>query len=151
MGGRGNIAVIQSEDYKEQVWFYGHWAGWRMPAVLQMAIREGKGRWQDPSYFARVVFCRLVPSDDRYLETTSYGIGATIGDNEHPIMVADCPRQRVFIISIDSLREGRVPRGFEAKREWTFDEYCALEKLPWGDMAGQLKEVGRKQVEVSHA
>ena len=142
MGDRGNIVVI-GRDTRDQVWFYGHWSGHRMPAVVQHAIREGNGRWQDPSYFARVMFCRLLPNDDRYLESTSYGISTSIGDNEHPIMVADCVNQRVYTIEEKQLKEGQVPLDFKPKKAWTFEEYETLEVLPWGDMESQLAEVGR--------
>lgn len=142
MGDRGNIAVI-GHDTRDQVWFYGHWSGHRMPAVLQQAVREGKGRWQDPSYFARIVFCRLLPPDDRYFEETSYGISTGIGDNEHPIMVADCVKQQVYTIAEKQLKGGQVPADYKPKEVWTFEEYAKLEKLPWGSMEGQLKEQGK--------
>lgn len=142
MGDRGNIAVIQDAERKEQVWFYGHWSGWRMPAVLQHAIRDGKGRWQDPTYFARIVFCRLVPRDSMF-EETSFGISTRLSDNEYPIIVADCAKQIVFEIPEKCLDDnGRVPADYKAKTEWTFEQYSELEKLPRGDMESQLKEIG---------
>ncbi len=150
MGDRGNIAVVQSKDNKEQVWFYGHWSGHRMPAVLQHAIREGKDRWNDPSYFARIVFCRLIAPDDRFYQTTSYGISTRLGDNEHLIMVADCAKQVVYVLQEEQLDNGRVPSKMPIPDSiWTFEEYSALEKLPWGDMNGQLKEIGRSQPEAA--
>lgn len=135
MGDRGNIAVIQDKERKEQVWFYGHWSGWRMPAVLQHAIIDGKSRWNDPSYFARIVFCRLVSPGKSYYETTSFGISTCIGDNEHPIIVADCAKQIVFTMPKDWLTgSGKVPADFapDDKCKWTFEEYANLEKLPFG-------------------
>ena len=142
MGDRGNIAVIQDKKGKEQVWFYGHWSGHRMPAVLQHAIRDGNGRWQDPSYFARIVFCRLVPAQ-RMMEETSFGISTCLQDNEYPIIVADCDKQIVYEIAEDKLDEqGRVPVRYSPKESWTFEEYAQLEKLPRGDMESQLRELG---------
>ena len=141
MGDRGNIAVIQSDN--QQVWFYGHWSGWRMPAVLQHAIREGKGRWNDESYFARIVFCRLVPPDKHYYQETSFGISTRMQDNEHPIVVADVNKQIVYTLPENDVTDhGKVPADYEPNTSWTFQEYSALEKLPWGDMEGQLGEMG---------
>jgi len=119
-----------------------------MPAVVQHAVRDGKGRWQDPSYFARVMFCRLLPNDDRYYESTSFGISTSMGDNEHPIMVADCVNQRVYVIQEAQLKDGAVPVGFKPNPDecWSFDDYSTLEKLPWGSMEGQLKEIGKLAV-----
>lgn len=144
MGDRGNIAVIQDNEAKEQVWFYGHWSGWRMPAVLQHAIREGKGRWDDPTYFARIVFCRLVNPGNMY-ETTSFGIGTRISDNEHPIMVADCAKQIVYTIPEKGLtKDGRVPADHKPSKQWTFEEYTALNKLPFGATLDEhLAEIGK--------
>lgn len=149
MGDRGNIAVIQDNEAKEQVWFYGHWSGWRMPAVLQHAIQEGKGRWTDPSYFARIVFCRLVAPDDHYYGSTSFGISTQIGDNEYPIMVADCAKQRVFQIKEDKLKDFRVPADFKPEQSWTFEEYSKLDKLPWGDLQSHLEEIGKSTKEAA--
>lgn len=149
MGDRGNIAVIQDNEAKEQVWFYGHWSGWRMPAVLQHAIQEGKGRWAAPSYFARIVFCRLVAPDSHYYGETSFGISTRIVDNEYPIMVADCAKLRVFQIKEDELKDFRVPKDFEPEQSWTFEEYSRLDKLPWGDMKSHLHEIGQTRTEVA--
>lgn len=142
MGDRGNIAIIQDAERNEQVWFYGHWSGWRMPAVLQHAIIDGKDRWQDPTYFARIVFCRLVPKDSLF-ETTSFGIGTALSDNEYPIIVADCAKQIVFEIPEQSLADnGRVPAGYKPAQCWTFEEYAALKTLPRGDIQSQYSEIG---------
>ncbi len=149
MGDRGNIAVIQSEDKQEQVWFYGHWSGWRMPAVLQHAIQEGKGRWNDPTYFARIVFCRLLPPDADYYGSTSFGISTRITDNEYPIMVADCSEQIVYEIGQKELKAGKVPHDFKPAKYWTFGEYEVLNKLPRGDMESHLKEIGKITTEAA--
>lgn len=151
MGDRGNIAIIQDNERKEQVWFYGHWSGWRMPAVLQHAIIDGKGRWQDPNYFARIVFCRLVPKDSLF-ETTSFGIGTALSDNEYPIIVADCAKQIVFEIPEKLLDDdGRVPADYKPSKQWTFEQYAELKDLPRGDLKSQYEEIGVTAAQTTEA
>lgn len=53
--------------------------------------------------------------------------GYSIGDNSYPIVVVDVPRERVFIIEEEQLKDGRIPDGFEPSEQWSFEEFIALE------------------------
>jgi hypothetical protein len=140
MGDRGNIAVIQNKS-NEQVWFYAHWSGWRMPAVVQHGLIDGKGRWTDPSYLARIIFARLVSGDS--METTGFGISGSITDNEYDIMVVDCVNQRVARVTEKSLSDNKVPKAYKCVgKTWSFEEFAELKKLPWGDLQEHYKEIG---------
>jgi hypothetical protein len=133
MGDRANVFVINRgtlEDPKEGVWLYSHWGGHGLPATLQVALERGKGRWGDTPYLTRILFCDLIRGDCDGL--TGYGISTYITDNEHPVLVVDCERQRVGVAPSPSYEErGRngayVPR---PARTWTFREFCVLTLKP---------------------
>jgi hypothetical protein len=125
MGDRGNIAVKQSNG---QVWFYGHWSGYRLKNAVQDALKK-RERWTDQSYLARIIFDQFTPAKDHGVVTTGFGISTSITDNEHDIVVVDIPNQRVFTIPEAKLtKEGRVPEKYvPAKDEvWSFEEFCNL-------------------------
>jgi hypothetical protein len=126
MGDRANIAIEQGDGTR--IWLYGHWSGWRMPSVLQNAIRRGRGRWDDTPYFGRIVFQALVGGDDGL---TDFGITTSMTDNEYPILVCDCDTQTVSIES----EEGRTPKDADRVcigRTFSFEEFAALPDLTWG-------------------
>lgn len=132
MGDRGNIAVLQDSGNGQidQVWFYGHWAGTAMPAVLKEALKAGKGRWDDDPYLARIIFCRML-APERLYDDTGFGISCRLQDNEHPILVVDCRTKRVFTIKEEQLKDFKVPLNYKPKTSWSFEEYCETKKLPW--------------------
>src|SRR5258706_10826564 len=125
MGDRGNIAVLQSDG--DQVWLYSHWGGYDLPSQLQNGLKAGRGRWHDESYLAKIIFGAAVPSEN-WSEETGYGISCRMQDNEHPINVVDIPGQRVFFMPEESLKDGKVPAGYQPKKSWSFEEYCALDE-----------------------
>lgn len=123
MGDRGNIALLDREG--NQIWFYTHWNGSGVRQAAQHAIAR-RERWDDPPYFARIVFGELLCGSDPK-SATGFGISSSIGDNEHPIVVIDMGNNRVGLIDEKKLVDGRVPKGHKLK--WSFEEYCA-EKFP---------------------
>jgi hypothetical protein len=92
MGDRGNIRVIQSDG---EVWLYTHWQGSDLPRLVANALRRGKSRWGDETYLTRIIFSELVMDGGGLDDTTGYGIGCSIGDNENPIVVVNCNLQVV--------------------------------------------------------
>lgn len=92
MGDRSNIVI---EDYSGgRVYLYSHWSG---ETAIKSAVHGlGSGRYNDPSYLARIVFEDLISSD--LGQETGFGISTQIEDNEHP----------VFVISNNSGKETRV-------------------------------------------
>jgi hypothetical protein len=92
MGDRSNIVV---KEGKEEVFLYGHWMGLEYIPILAIALNRGKGRWRDPSYLARIIFCDMVRED---LDgETGYGIWTSRPDNEHPYLVVDTGKQTVSL------------------------------------------------------
>lgn len=151
MGDRGNIIVTDGvHAWTEDacgVTVYAHWGGWRIVRTARNALRQGSGRWTDPSYLAATVVRRSLvesaapagpgtddstPTDphdrgalalDLLAEcesTTSLGLSVAwdVGDNEYPIVVIDTWAQRLRVAT-----ESR-----EEVYSWPFAEVVA-----WSD------------------
>lgn len=128
MGDRGNI-VIGTPD-NPGIFLYTHWTGTEIPATLQAALKRGRGRWDDDSYLARIVFCEMVGAEN-FADTTGFGISTNLCDNEHPLLFVDCAAQRVHI--------GEAPdrtRGVTA-RSWSFAEYIEIAAPTWNSLQGK--------------
>lgn len=87
MGDRANVYVKQAGVY-----LYGHSSGYDLAATVKRAIAR-KQRWDDESYLARIIFCEMV--GPYVTSETGFGISATIGDNERPVIIVDTERQTV--------------------------------------------------------
>lgn len=95
MGNRSNIAIhygtrkVGKEEIPQRVYIYSHWMGTDIAICLRdaCASREGKNRFGDEAYFARIVFDRVI-GDDQGGET-GFGLAPFETDNEHPVLVTD--------------------------------------------------------------
>jgi hypothetical protein len=95
MGDRSNIAIhygsrkVGKEEIPQRVYIYTHWMGTDIAIRLRdaCASKEGRNRFGDEFYFARIIFDRVV-GDDQGGEL-GFGLGPTIGDNEHNVLVTD--------------------------------------------------------------
>lgn len=124
MGDRGNIVVRQEKDTnKGDVWFYGHWAGHRLEETVREALAK-RWRWNDYSYLARIIFDCFTEGDQG--GETGFGISTSIGDNEHPIFVVDCPNQRVYEIGENKLVDGRLPDKPHIGSVRSFEDFIAV-------------------------
>lgn len=93
MGDRANIVIRDPDAKGVDLYLYGHWSGGTYEQAARAALSRGRGRWDDGSYLARIVFQDLV-GDDR--GTTGFGIAAGYApDNEHDFLVLDVGAQRV--------------------------------------------------------
>lgn len=70
MGDRRNIIVEFSDT--NSVALYTHWDGYRTREILAAGLDRGRGRWDDPSYLTRILFCEMVQGDE--MSETGYGI-----------------------------------------------------------------------------
>lgn len=85
------------------VYLYSHWAGESVQGVVSDALRRGKGRWTDPEYLARIIFCEMVKKDID--GETGYGIGTEEhGDLNAPTVTVDCDAQEVRIEGVEEAR-----------------------------------------------
>lgn len=132
MGDRGNIVIRHGETSIDDVWFYTHWYGSEMPAVVQRALNR-KARWTDP-YLARIVFSELLKAGGEHDDSElGFSITTSMQDNEHDIVVVDIPKQLVWIIEEKALVDFRLP-ALQTSTAWPFKDYIELNdgmhKLP---------------------
>jgi len=115
MGDRGNIFVRESADKEETrgVYLYSHWGGEELPLVLKRALSR-KVRWDDGPYLTRIIFDEM--TEGQRGEETGFGISATLGDNEHPIITVT-PGQGVSWV-----KEGLFATTFERFIEMSDEE-----------------------------
>lgn len=95
MGDRGNIA-LKYANHEQPIYLYTHWSGSELPTILADALdsQEGRNRWGDEAYLARIIFDRLTDADR---SEYGYGLSLDIQDNEHPILYVDLDEQTVTI------------------------------------------------------
>ncbi len=126
MGDRANVVVKQPQRL-DCIYLYTHWFGSELPEIVRMALAspEGRGRWNDHAYLARIVFCAIT----REAETagnreTGYGISTTPCDNDsYPFLVVDTETQTVsFEPSVDHT---------QTHKAYSFLEYCDQKKAHW--------------------
>lgn len=123
MGDRANIYLELPTSYGPLagvggVYLYTHWAGARWPEALREALEFGRARWTDEIYLARIVTSRVFR--DLVDSETGGGLSLMIGDNGHPIIVADLINRTVSFAA-----EG--DETFTTKRYGTqsFEEFVA--------------------------
>lgn len=118
MGDRANIAV---KNGSSRVYLYTHWNGSSLPQVASAGLDAGRGRWNDPAYLTRIVFCRMVAGNE--MNETGFGISTSICDNEYPILVIDCDRKVVLFEDLEDRIYG-YKQAIGA--EFTFEEYVKI-------------------------
>jgi predicted nucleic acid-binding protein len=91
MGDRGNIQVIHPMG---SIYLYTHWGGSDVARDLARALDRARDRWDDEMYLTRIIFCEMIRGEEE--ETTGYGIGLEIADNEHEIPIVDVEHEEVF-------------------------------------------------------
>lgn len=101
MGDRGNVKLIypskpgaEAGAEAPAIYFYTHWRGSELRQVVALALTHGRGRWDDPAYLARIIFCTLVGDD--FEGDTGFGIDVQPGENEHPMVVVDFRNKSVY-------------------------------------------------------
>jgi hypothetical protein len=121
MGDRGNIVIrAESETNTSDVWFYTHWSGYNIKAIVALALAR-KQRWDDPSYLARIVFDTLTAG--QHGDSAGFGISTLLGDNEYPIIVINCPGQNVMEVPESSLVRYRLPELIGGFQCWMFGKF----------------------------
>ncbi len=110
MGDRGNIKI----EYQEQgeIYFYTHWGGSELEETLKAALKRGKGRWNDESYLARIIFSEMIR--DNVGDVTGYGIAPYLVDNENPVLIVNMKNYTVRVDGEDKITtfEEFVESGF---------------------------------------
>ena len=94
MGDRGQVRFIDDEGHS--VWFYTHWGADRLIVDVAKALHEGKSRWGDPEYLARIIFCEMVGGDRG---TTGFGIGHSEHGDVWQVVTVDARNRTVSVRS----------------------------------------------------
>ena len=123
MGDRGNIYVKQHPApgaASGGIFIYSHWSGFRLPELLQDALKKGESRWDDEPYLTRIIAQGIFGDDDGI---TGYGITTYLTDNDYPVLVVDSERRMVGV--------AEAPRGTDIGtifRELSFEAFTSLDK-----------------------
>ena len=92
MGDRAN--VLMKSGNREGVYLYTHWEGYRLPEIVQTALKKEK-RWDDEPYLTRIIFCEMV-KDTNDIET-GYGISGYLCDGGDQVITIDVDKQTVNV------------------------------------------------------
>jgi hypothetical protein len=94
MGARSNIAVTYRSG--ETIYLYGHWLGNGNQTIVAEAISEGR-RLDDESYFARILFSKMVAEDIN--GDTGFGIAPYMVDSDYgyPTVTVDFRNNTVHV------------------------------------------------------
>ena len=98
MGDRANFGFRHTNETKDTVFVYGHWAGNDMLARFALALKTMKdyGRIEDDAYGTRIGVQALLA--DAYSPDAGWGITVNyLADNEHKVPVFDFGTQKVTL------------------------------------------------------
>lgn len=115
MGDRSNIVLKFSQTHR--IFLYSHSTGPRIVGVVHKALNEGRSRWDDPSYFARIVFDRLIGADQGSL--TGFGMSPELTDNEYDLLVLDMANLTVE----QTTEEGLLVQ------TWSYEQFAKLDHM----------------------
>ena len=131
MGDRANIVVLDGE--RAPLYLYAHWGGSDLPEVVREALDspEGRGRWADSAYLARILIQRLIEAFSPSDRQRGIGVATAPPDNDHPYLVVDTTDKAVRVvedqgvIGISSFRPEDLSDRLAANmHELTFDQAC---------------------------
>jgi hypothetical protein len=120
MGDRSNIKVVYPSG--NAVYLYGHWMGEDNRRIVVEALKEGR-RLDDPAYFTRILFSKMLANWDNQVLTgeSGFGISDFVQDNEYPIAVVDFKKS-----------PARTPLFYMEDEDGTFIEYAGgFEEESW--------------------
>lgn len=84
----GMRAQVHIED--TGVYLYTHWGSETLADVVKETVKEG-ARLNDPEYFTRILFEKMIDAEDARGTETGFGIGTTAhGDLEYPPIEVNC-------------------------------------------------------------
>lgn len=81
MGDRNNIKITYTNG--QSIYLYSHWGGSELHEIVANAV-ETSGRVDDESYFARVLFCKMLGDDlSDWRGETGFGIAPYAPDQDY--------------------------------------------------------------------
>lgn len=107
MGDRRNIELVYNskDEYGQtrRVYLYTHWRGSELPTIVANTLnsKQGRNRWNDPSYLARIIFTNMMKNGINDDGETGFGISPNQGDYNHANIIIDLDEQTVDGFSFD--------------------------------------------------
>ena len=126
MGDRGQVHM---KDLG--VWLYTHWSATELPDLVRKSLGRSRGkdvpnlpfkeggRWDDPEYLTRIIFCDMLEGDLEGL--TGYGIGKDQHGDVYRVIEIQCPARHLE--QEDRIRVLRGDKGETVRWEGSFDEF----------------------------
>jgi len=94
------MAII-SDPAHEPLVLYTHWSGSELPDAVADGLRASRPRWEDDSYFARIVIHKVLDTLGAKPDEEC-GFGLSVGrldDNSYPIIVLHQQSKTVHVVS----------------------------------------------------
>lgn len=109
MGDRGTVYItstnVADNDFEgglRGIYVYAHWHGTELPDLVRAGLELGRDRWGDSQYLTRILIDQIA-RDGRDKET-GFGVGLSLAESEHPIVVVDLHREEVSVANPGSER-----------------------------------------------
>lgn len=134
MGNRANIvitskptakAVTLKDALKGAIVLYTHWGGDQIAHDLAQALHAARGRWDHPSYGARIIVSQVIGDD--WDSEVGYGLSVgELGDNERPVLLVDFAQQKVRRFGRGAYVSPEDAYDADASAEWSFEDFAAM-------------------------
>lgn len=134
MGDRANIvitskstakAVTLEDALKGAIVLYSHWGGYQIAHDLARALHAARGRWNDPSYGARIIVSQVIGDD--WGREVGYGLSVgELDDNERPVLLVDFAQQKVRRFGRGDYVSTEEAYDADASAEWSFEDFAAM-------------------------
>jgi len=98
MGDRRQIKFIfkqASKDEGNKLFLYSHWGGSTMAEDLVQALIKAKPRWDDESYFVRIILEHFMSINDD--KECGIGVAPYYMDSEYPDIEIDLDTNKITI------------------------------------------------------
>lgn len=115
MGDRGNVRLEYAGKH-QPIYLYTHWHGTDLPTIVADALnsKQGRNRWDDPDYLARIIFTNMVKSEKNDDGETGFGIAPYRMDHNHPDIIVDLYEKTVDGMSYERYIELWATRTVDA-------------------------------------
>jgi hypothetical protein len=98
-----NSGQIEVKSQFGSVFLYSHENGDNLLNVLWKVLSKNI-RWDDADYFARMIFCNMIPKDE-WDEELGYGIGPVEYYSASLLIVVNIVKQTIYISKYDMINK----------------------------------------------
>lgn len=106
MGDRATVGLILGQPQLPAgavptvTYLYSHWHGGDLPQRVAQGIWDGRPRWGEPAYMARILLCAVMADD--YAEIDGFGLShipyGVPADAGRPLLLVDLRARRVGFV-----------------------------------------------------